>query len=107
MSKNSRTICPIDAPCTTQWGNRSPHYKIGLKTTRMHQLLLQFSPTVLKMLQENGMPPGLGRLIVQLKKEEGWSFAYMGSAHNVKEVTNLLSIEIIVTKSDLKKLKKQ
>ena len=29
-------------------------------------------------------------------KSEGWSFAYMGSAHNVKEVTDLLSIENVV-----------
>ena len=38
---------------------------------------------------------GLRRLIEQLKSE-GWSFAYMGSAHNVKEVTDLLAIENIV-----------
>lgn len=38
---------------------------------------------------------GLRRLIEQLKSE-GWSFAYMGSAHNVKEVTDLLSIENVV-----------
>ena len=37
----------------------------------------------------------LRRLIEQLKSE-GWSFAYMGSAHNVKEVTDLLSIENVV-----------
>ena len=38
---------------------------------------------------------GLRRLIEQLKSE-GWSFAYMGSAHNVKEVTDLLAIENVV-----------
>jgi hypothetical protein len=38
---------------------------------------------------------GLRRLIEQLK-DEGWSFSYMGSAHNVKEVTDLLSIENVV-----------
>ena len=38
---------------------------------------------------------GLRSLIEQLKSE-GWSFAYMGSAHNVKEVTDLLSIENVV-----------
>lgn len=38
---------------------------------------------------------GLRQLIEQLK-EEGWSFSYMGSAHNVKEVTDLLSIENVV-----------
>lgn len=32
------------------------------------------------------------RLIEQLK-EEGWSFSYMGSAHNVKDVTDILSID--------------
>lgn len=37
----------------------------------------------------------LRRLIEQLKSE-GWSFSYMGSAHNVKEVTDLLSIENVV-----------
>ena len=37
----------------------------------------------------------LRHLIEQLK-EEGWSFSYMGSAHNVKEVTDLLSIENVV-----------
>lgn len=37
----------------------------------------------------------LRRLIEQLKSE-GWSFAYMGSEHNVKEVTDLLSIENVV-----------
>ena len=35
---------------------------------------------------------GLRRLIDQLK-EEGWSFSYMGSAHNVKDVADLLSID--------------
>lgn len=35
---------------------------------------------------------GLRRLVEQLK-EEGWSFSYMGSAHNVKDVSDLLSIE--------------
>lgn len=37
----------------------------------------------------------LRQLIEQLK-EEGWSFSYMGSAHNVKEVTDLLSIDNVV-----------
>ena len=35
---------------------------------------------------------GLRRLIDQLK-EEGWSFSYMGSAHDVKDVADLLSID--------------
>lgn len=37
----------------------------------------------------------LKELIVGLK-EQGWSFSYMGSAHDVKEVTDLLSIDNIV-----------
>lgn len=37
----------------------------------------------------------LRRLIEQLK-EEGWTFSYMGSAHNVKEVTDLLSIDNVL-----------
>ena len=37
----------------------------------------------------------LRQLIEQLK-EQGWSFSYMGSAHNVKEVTDLLAIENVV-----------
>ena len=37
----------------------------------------------------------LRQLIEQLKAE-GWSFSYMGSVHNVKEVTDLLSIENVV-----------
>lgn len=37
-------------------------------------------------------PDGLRPLINQLK-EEGWSFSYMGSAHNVKDVADLLSID--------------
>lgn len=37
----------------------------------------------------------LRKLIEQLK-EEGWTFSYMGSAHDVKEVTDLLSIDNVV-----------
>ncbi len=37
----------------------------------------------------------LGKLIEQLK-EEGWTFSYMGSAHDVKSVTDLLNIDNIV-----------
>ena len=33
---------------------------------------------------------------IEYLKELGWSFSYMGSAHNVKEVTDLLSIENVV-----------
>ena len=37
----------------------------------------------------------LRKLIEQLK-EEGWTFSYMGSAHDVKEVTDLLSIDNVL-----------
>ena len=37
----------------------------------------------------------LRKLIEQLK-EEGWTFSYMGSAHDVKEVTDLLAIDNVV-----------
>lgn len=36
------------------------------------------------------------RTLIEQLKEEGWSFSYMGSAHNVKEVTDLLSIDNVV-----------
>lgn len=36
------------------------------------------------------------RKLIEKLKEEGWSFSYMGSAHDVKQVTDLLSIENVV-----------
>ncbi|MGN0236634.1 MAG: hypothetical protein ACI4AK_00870 [Lepagella sp.] len=36
------------------------------------------------------------RALIEKLKEEGWSFSYMGSAHDVKLVTDLLSIENVV-----------
>lgn len=36
------------------------------------------------------------RALIEQLKEEGWSFSYMGSAHDVKEVTDLLSIDNVV-----------
>ena len=36
------------------------------------------------------------RTLIEQLKEEGWSFSYMGSAHDVKEVTDLLSIDNVV-----------
>ena len=36
------------------------------------------------------------RGLIEGLKAEGWSFSYMGSAHNVKEVTDLLSIDNVV-----------
>jgi hypothetical protein len=39
---------------------------------------------------------GMVRKLIDELKELGWSFSYMGSAHNVKEVSDLLSIENVV-----------
>ena len=36
------------------------------------------------------------RALIEKLKTEGWSFSYMGSAHNVKEVTDLLAIDNVV-----------
>jgi len=36
------------------------------------------------------------RLLIMQLKEEGWTFSYMGSAHDVKEVTDLLGIDNMV-----------
>ena len=36
------------------------------------------------------------RTLIEQLKVEGWSFSYMGSAHDVKEVTDLLSIDNVV-----------
>lgn len=36
------------------------------------------------------------RQLIEQLKEEGWTFSYMGSAHDVKEVTDLLSIENVM-----------
>ena len=33
------------------------------------------------------------RILISQLKEKGWSFSYMGSAHNVKDVADLLSID--------------
>ena len=36
------------------------------------------------------------RSLIEKLKTEGWTFSYMGSAHNVKEVTDLLAIDNVV-----------
>ena len=77
---------------------------MGQSLTRLHNKIKKDADasavvTVLTDGQENASrewrADSLRRLIEQLK-EEGWSFSYMGSAHNVKEVTDLLSIENVV-----------
>lgn len=36
------------------------------------------------------------RMLIEKLKADGWSFSYMGSAHNVKSVSDLLAIENVV-----------
>lgn len=77
---------------------------MGQSLTRLHGLIKDDADatavvTVLTDGLENASQEWnaaeLRRLIEKLKSE-GWSFAYMGSAHNVKEVTDLLAIENVV-----------
>ena len=77
---------------------------MGHSLTMLHQRIKEDKDamavvTVLTDGMENASTdwnaPRLRSLIEQLK-EEGWSFSYMGSAHNVKEVTDLLSIENVI-----------
>ena len=77
---------------------------MGQSLTRLHMLIkgevdASAVVTVLTDGLENASrewnAQSLRKLIEQLK-QEGWSFSYMGSAHDVKEVTDLLSIENVV-----------
>ena len=77
---------------------------MGQSLTRLHTLIkgdidASAVVTVLTDGLENSSrewnAQSLRKLIEQLK-QEGWSFSYMGSAHDVKEVTDLLSIENVV-----------
>mgnify|MGYP002854188476 FL=1 len=77
---------------------------MGMSLTRLHNLIKNDKDatgvvTVLTDGLENASrewrPGPLGQLISQLK-EEGWTFSYMGSAHDVKSVTDLLHIDNVV-----------
>lgn len=77
---------------------------MGQSLTRLHDRIKDDTDatavvTVLTDGEENSSrqwsADRLRRLIEQLKSE-GWSFAYMGSAHDVMSVTTLLSIENVV-----------
>lgn len=77
---------------------------MGQSLTKLHTLIkgdvdASAVVTVLTDGMENSSrewnAQNLRKLIEQLK-QEGWTFSYMGSAHNVKEVTDLLSIENVV-----------
>lgn len=77
---------------------------IGQSISNLHKLI-KHDPnaaavvTILTDGEENDSQkwtaPALKTLITQLK-EEGWTFSYMGAAHNVKEVADLLKIENVV-----------
>ena len=77
---------------------------MGLSLTKLHDSIKDDDNasavvTVLTDGMENASREWNARTLRQLieqLKEEGWSFSYMGSAHNVKEVTDLLSIENVV-----------
>ena len=77
---------------------------MGQSLTRLHGLIKDDSDasavvTVLTDGLENASREWTGsalRKLIEQLKEEGWSFSYMGSAHNVKEVTDLLSIDNVV-----------
>lgn len=77
---------------------------LGESLTRMEQFvsddpLASVVVTVLTDGLENASrkwtTPAVRQLIERMK-EKGWSFAYMGSAHNVKEVTDLLAIDNVM-----------
>ena len=77
---------------------------MGQSLTKLHALIKDDSDasavvTVLTDGLENASREWTGsalRKLIEQLKEEGWSFSYMGSAHNVKEVTDLLSIDNVV-----------
>lgn len=77
---------------------------MGQSISRLHQLIKEDADataivTVMTDGLENASREYTGRqlkaLIEQLK-EEGWTFNYMGSAHDVKSVCDLLAIENVV-----------
>lgn len=86
------------------WGATPLYDAMGKSLTVLHDRIKNDSnATVVVTVLTDGLENAstewdaskLRRLIEQLK-EEGWSFSYMGSAHNVQEVTDLLSIENVV-----------
>ena len=86
------------------WGNTPLYDAMGMSLTELHRHIKDDSDatavvTVLTDGLENASKEWdatrISRLIEQLKAE-GWSFSYMGSAHDVKGVADQLSIENVV-----------
>mgnify|MGYP002621770269 CR=1 FL=1 len=86
------------------WGNTPLYDAMGMSLTRIQSFIKKDEDatgvvTVLTDGLENASrewsAKQLGDLINRLK-EEGWTFSYMGSAHNVKSVTDLLNIDNVV-----------
>lgn len=77
---------------------------MGQSITRLHNIIKDDANatavvTVLTDGLENASREFSGRQLKQLieqLKEQGWTFSYMGSAHDVKSVTDLLSIDNVM-----------
>lgn len=77
---------------------------MGQSINRLYQLVKEDPDatavvTVMTDGMENASREYSGRqlkALIEKLKEEGWTFNYMGSAHDVKSVTDLLSIENVV-----------
>ena len=85
-------------------GNTPLYDAMGQSLTDLHQRIKDDDDatgvvTVLTDGLENASREwnaGSVRQLIDQLKELGWSFSYMGSAHNVKEVSDLLSIEHVL-----------
>ena len=86
------------------WGNTPLYDAIGISLTRIQSIIKNDEDatgvvTVLTDGLENASREWgarqLGDLINKLKND-GWAFSYMGSAHDVKSVTDLLNIDNVV-----------
>ncbi len=102
---DDKPISEVDDFCDYMPKGCTPLYDaMGQSLTRLHQRIRRDKDatavvTVLTDGMENasmGWDAARLRRLIEMLKSEGWSFAYMGSAHNVKEVTDLLSIENVV-----------
>lgn len=102
---DDKPISEVDDFCDYMPNGCTPLYDaMGQSLTRLHQRIRRDKDatavvTVLTDGMENtSMEWDAARLrrLIEMLKSEGWSFAYMGSAHDVKEVTDLLSIENVV-----------
>lgn len=102
---DDKPISEVDDFCDYMPNGCTPLYDaMGQSLARLHQRIRRDKDatavvTVLTDGLENASTEWDAarlRRLIEMLKSEGWSFAYMGSAHNVKEVTDLLSIENVV-----------